>query len=133
MIRARLRHVPVPLLVTTTLMVLVAAAGWWVDGGSGAAGAAAGVGLVAVSYLLSSLVLAWADAVHPKLVLTVGLVTYVLKFALFGVVVFAIASADWPGARMMAVGIMAGTVAWVTAQVWWTATAKIPYVELEQR
>lgn len=133
MMRARLRHLPVPLMVSAGLLVLAVLVGWAVDGGPGAAGGAAGVLLVAASYVLSSVVLAWADSVDPKLVMTVGLVTYVLKFALLGVAVFAVAASGWAGLRMMAVGIMASTVAWVTAQVWWTAKAKIPYVEIESK
>ncbi|MEV1286851.1 hypothetical protein [Micromonospora sp. NPDC049679] len=133
MMRKRLRHLPVPLMVSAVLLVPAVVVGWAVDGPAGAAGGAVGVLLVAASYVLSSVVLAWADSVHPKLVLTVGLVTYAFKFALLGVALFAVSGSGWPGLRMMAVGIMAGTVAWVTAQVWWTAKAKIPYVEIESK
>jgi hypothetical protein len=133
MMRARLRHLPVPLMVSAALLVLAVVVGWAVDGRAGAAGGAVGVLLVAASYVFSSVVLAWADSVHPKLVLTVGLVTYAFKFALLGVALFAVSGSGWAGLRMMAVGIMAATVAWVTAQVWWTAKAKIPYVEIESK
>ncbi|SDY67006.1 hypothetical protein SAMN05444365_10361 [Micromonospora pattaloongensis] len=133
MMRARLRHLPVPLMVSAVLLVIVAAVGWALDGGAGAAGGAAGVALVAVSYVLSSLALAWADSVSPRLVLTVGLVTYMLKFGLLGAAVFAVAATGWAGLRMTAIGIIVGTVAWVVAQVWWTAKAKIPYVEIEPK
>jgi hypothetical protein len=131
--RRRLRHLPVPLLVSAVLLVVLVAVGAGLDGGPGAAGAAAGVLLVAVSYVTSSLVLAWADSVHPKMVLSVGLLTYSVKFMVFGVAVFAVAASDWAGQRMLAVAIIVGTVAWITAQVWWTFRARIPYVEIDPR
>lgn len=131
--RRRLRHLPVPLLVSAVLLVVLVAVGAGLDGGPGAVGAAAGVLLVVVSYVASSLALAWADSVHPKMVLGVGLLTYSVKFMVFGAAVFAVAASDWSGQRMLAVAIIVGTVAWITAQVWWTFRARIPYVEIDPR
>lgn len=128
--RARLGHLRVPLIVSAVLVAVAAVVGLLVDGAAGAAGGVAGVALVTLSYTLSSVAVAWADSVQPKLVMTVGLATYVLKFSLFGVAMFAVAAAGWAGLRMMAVAMIFSTIAWVTAQVWWTFKAKIPYVEL---
>ncbi|MFV2018016.1 hypothetical protein [Micromonospora sp. LOL_023] len=133
MMRKRLRHLPLPLLASAILLVVLTAVGAGLDGGPGAAGAAAGVLLVVVSYVVSSLALAWADAVHPTMVLSVGLLTYGVKFAVLGVAVFAVAASGWPGQRMLAVAIIVATVTWVTAQVWWTFRARIPYVEIDPR
>lgn len=133
MMRRRLRHLPVPSLVSAVLLVVLAGVGGWLDGAPGAVGGAVGVALVAASYLASSLALAWADSVHPRMVLSVGLLTYSLKFALLGVAVFAVAASDWPGQRMLAVAIVVATVGWITAQVWWTFRARIPYVEIDPR
>ncbi|MFY1698237.1 MULTISPECIES: hypothetical protein [unclassified Solwaraspora] len=129
----RLRHLPVPLLVSAVLLAVLTAVGAGLDGAPGALGAAAGVLLVVVSYVASSLALAWADSVHPRMVLSVGLLTYSLKFAVLGAAVFAVAASDWAGQRMLAVAIIVGTVAWITAQVWWTWRARIPYVEIDPR
>lgn len=129
----RLRHLPVPLLVSAVLLAVLTAVGAGLDGAAGALGAAAGVLLVVVSYVASSLALAWADSVHPRMVLSVGLLTYSLKFAVLGAAVFAVAASDWAGQRMLAVAIIVGTVAWITAQVWWTWRARIPYVEIDPR
>ncbi|MFY1651988.1 hypothetical protein ACN27J_13965 [Solwaraspora sp. WMMB762] len=133
MMRSRLRHLPVPSMVSAVLLVVLAGVGGWLDGVPGAVGAAVGVTLVAASYVASSLALAWADSVHPRMVLSVGLLTYSLKFALLGVAVFAVAASDWPGQRMLAVAIIVATVGWITAQVWWTFRARIPYVEIDPR
>ncbi|WFE30240.1 hypothetical protein O7623_14070 [Solwaraspora sp. WMMD791] len=129
----RLRHLPVPLLVSAVLLAVLTAVGAGLDGAAGALGAAAGVLLVVVSYVASSVALAWADSVHPRMVLSVGLLTYSLKFAVLGAAVFAVAASDWAGQRMLAVAIIVGTVAWITAQVWWTWRARIPYVEIDPR
>ncbi|MDG4772808.1 hypothetical protein [Solwaraspora sp. WMMD792] len=133
MMRSRLRHLPVPSMVSAVLLVVLAGVGGWLDGLPGAVGAVVGVALVAASYVASSLALAWADSVHPRMVLSVGLLTYSLKFALLGVAVFAVAASDWPGQRMLAVAIIVATVGWITAQVWWTFRARIPYVEIDPR
>ncbi|SCL41452.1 hypothetical protein GA0074692_6325 [Micromonospora pallida] len=128
MIRQRLRHLVVPLLSSAVLLVLATAAGWLLDGGPGAVGGAAGVALVTFSYALSSLAIAWADSVHPKMVMSVGLATYITKFMLFGVVMFGLVDGDWGGVRMMAAAMIVATIGWVSAQVWWTFRDHRPQV-----
>ncbi|MGH8240678.1 MAG: hypothetical protein ACREXP_27180, partial [Steroidobacteraceae bacterium] len=56
-----------------------------------AVGFAGGIGVVITSFVASSLVIAWADVVDRKMILPVGLMTYVLKIAAIGVVVFGLA------------------------------------------
>ena len=80
--RKRLRHLPSGLIATAVLLVVGVPVGALLRGGAGAAGAAAGVCLVAVSYVIGSVVIAWADSLDPRLVLPAGLMTYVLKFTL---------------------------------------------------
>lgn len=115
----RLAHLPVTLAVTGLAVAGAAVAGWLVAGGTGAAGAAAGVGVVAASYLVSTLLIAWADAVRPGLVLPVGLLTFAVKFPLIGVLFGAAAARDWAGLPAMVAGVVAGVVAWAGTQVWW--------------
>ena len=74
--KGRLRHLPSGLLASAVLLVVGVVRGGLLRGGAGAAGAAAGVLLVAASYTVSSLAIAWADSVHPRLVMSVGLTTY---------------------------------------------------------
>jgi ATP synthase protein I len=126
----RLRHLPSGLIATAILLVIGVLVGALLRGGSGAAGAAAGVGLVAASYVIGSVVIAWADSIDPRLVLPAGLMTYVLKFALIGIVMAAIAASHWPGLVPMGVAVMATALGWIVAQSWWTWHARIAYVEL---
>ncbi len=130
-LRVRLRHLPSGLFASAVLVVLGVLVGWLVKGGSGAAGAAAGVGLVAVSYTASSVVIAWADARNPRLVLPVGLLAYVVKFTLLGFVMAAIAATDWDGLPAMGLAIIVAALGWTIAQAVWTWRARIPYVEID--
>ncbi|SDT77261.1 hypothetical protein [Actinoplanes derwentensis] len=117
----RLRHLRAPLAVSGVLLFVTPAVGWWVDGPTGALGAAVGVLVVAGGYALSSVTVAWADWINPKLVFSVGLASYLFKVSLLGIVLMSVLRADWPGTRMMAIGMITAILAWVFAQTWWTA------------
>lgn len=126
----RVRHLRAGLLASAALLVAGLPVAALARGGAAVAGVAAGVGLVAASYTLSSLLIAWADAIDPRLVMPVGLVTYVLKFALIGVLMWVIASTGWSGLPAMGVAILGAVLGWVVAQSWWTWRARILYVDL---
>jgi hypothetical protein len=128
--RKRLRHLPSGLIASAVLLVVGVVVGALLRGGAGALGAAAGVGLVAASYVIGSVVIAWADSIDPKLVMPVGLTTYVLKFTLIGIVMAAIAASGWAGLRPMGVAVLGTALGWIVAQSWWTWHARIAYVEL---
>jgi hypothetical protein len=127
----RLRHLPSGLIASAVLLVLGAVLGGLLRGGAGAAGAAAGILLVAASYTVSSLVIAWADAVRPALIMPVGLLAYAVKFTLIGILMAVIARTGWAGLPAMGVGVIAGALGWTTAQAVWTWRARIPYVEID--
>ena len=128
--RQRLRHLPSGLIATAVLLVVGVPVGALLRGGPGAAGAAAGVGLVAVSYVIGSVVIAWADSLDPRLVLPAGLMTYVLKFTLIGVIMAAISASGWSGLVPMGVAVLVSALGWIVAQSWWTWHARVAYVEL---
>jgi ATP synthase protein I len=129
--KKRLTHLPSGLLASAVLLVLGVVVGAALRGGAGAAGAAAGVLLVATSYTVSSVVIAWADSIDPRLVLPVGLLTYILKFTLIGVVMAGLAASHWAGLTAMGVSIIAAVLGWTIAQSVWTWRARIPYVEID--
>ena len=128
----RLRHLPTTLGATAVLLVIAIAIAWPLRGGTAALGVLAGVGLVAVSHLVSSLVVAWVDMVARNMLLPVVLLTYVLKFALFGVVMYRVNQAEWAGLPALGVTVIAGTCVWIGAQLSWILHAKIPYVDFEE-
>jgi hypothetical protein len=115
----RLAHLPVQLAVSGGLLAAAAVAGGIAAGGTGVAGATAGVGVVVASYLVSTLLIAWADAVDPRLVLPVGLAAYVVKFSLIGAGMAVLVGRGWDGLPPMGVAVVAGVLAWTTTQIWW--------------
>jgi hypothetical protein len=115
----RLRHLPT-LLVTSAVVIAVAAVvGGVTRGGAGAAGAAIGVALPSASFTLSTVVLAWADAQNPRLVLPFGVGLYVMKYSLLGGVMILVGASDWPGLLPFGWGVAAGIVAWTGVHIWW--------------
>ena len=129
-LRKRLRHLPSGLAASAALLVLGLVIGGLARGTVGALGAAAGVGLVAASYTGSSVVIAWADARDPRLVLPFGLLTYVVKFTIIGFVMAAIDASGWDGLAPMGLAIIVTALGWTVAQAVWTWRARIPYVEI---
>jgi hypothetical protein len=128
--RKRLQHLPTALIAMGALLVLCVPLAGWRDGVTGAAGALAGTGLVVLSYTLSSLIIAVTDLRARHLLMPVALGTYIVKFALIGVVMWAVAETEWAGLPWLGVLVIAGTVVWVGAQAVWVWRAKIPYVEV---
>jgi hypothetical protein len=124
----RIRHLRLTLVMSAAVLVLATAIAYVTGGAVAAIGVAAGVALVAASYTASTLAIAWADTVNPRLVFPVGMGMYVTKFSLFGVMLIAIGATDWAGKIAMAMGIIIGVLAWTGAQIWWTTHHAHPYV-----
>ncbi|MFC3501055.1 hypothetical protein ACFOOK_08770 [Micromonospora krabiensis] len=118
----RLRHLPVLLAASAVMAALGAVVGGVTRGGDAALGAAVGVGITALSYTLTTVVLAWADSRDTQLVLPFGLGLYVAKFTLLGAVMVAVASTGWPGLIPLCLGIAAGVVVWTGVHIWWLTT-----------
>ncbi|MFF3864946.1 hypothetical protein [Micromonospora sp. NPDC001898] len=118
----RLRHLPVLLVASAVVAALGAVAGGILGGADAALGVAAGVAVTVVSYTLTTVVLAWADARNPQLVLPLGLGLYAAKFTLLGGVMVAVASTGWAGLLPLCLGIAVGVVVWTGAHIWWIST-----------
>ncbi|MER7270519.1 hypothetical protein ABT344_19725 [Micromonospora carbonacea] len=118
----RLRHLPVLVAVSAAVAALGAAAGGVLGGADAALGVAAGVAVTVASYVLTTVVLAWADARNPQLVLPFGVGLYVAKFTLLGGVMVAVASTGWAGVVPLCLGIAVGVVVWTGAHIWWIST-----------
>ncbi|MCZ7435701.1 hypothetical protein O7598_04785 [Micromonospora sp. WMMC241] len=118
----RLRHLPVLLAAVAVMAAVAAVVGGVWRGADGALGAAAGVAVTAASYTLTTVVLAWADARDPQLVLPFGLGLYIAKITALGGVMVLVGSTGWPGLIPFCLGIAAGVVVWTGVHVWWLAT-----------
>ncbi len=119
--RWRVEHLPFLSAVSFALLMCAASVGFLVDGTTAAVGAAAGVALVTVSFTMSTLVIAWADTVRPALLMPLGLATYVVKYALLGVIMVLVINSGWPGRAALGWGVIAGVLGWTAVQVWWVA------------
>jgi hypothetical protein len=118
-LRWRLQHMPALLIASAVLIVGSALVGLLVAGASGAAGAAAGVALVSLSYTLSTLVIAKADQINPKLILPWGMGTYIAKFSLIGFAMTAVVESGWDGLVPFGWGVIVGVVGWSATHIWW--------------
>jgi hypothetical protein len=132
-IRLRLPYLRTTLLASAALLGVAVPVAAVLRGPVGAIGALAGVALVVISYLISGFSVAWADAVHPRLIMSVGLVTYAVKIVVLGVVMAGIAATGWPGLAPMGATIIAAVVVWTVAQLLWTLRAPLPYVEPDSK
>ena len=117
--RWRVEHLPFLSAISFALLTCAASAGFFAGGPDSALGAAAGVLIVTVSYTMSTLVIAWADTVRPALLMPLGLLTYVLKYTLLGVILAFGVSTTWPGKTALGLGIVAGVMVWTGVQAWW--------------
>lgn len=130
--RKRLTIVPPALLASALILAVCVVVGALTGGAMVAVGVAAGVGLVVFSYGISSVIIAWTDLVMRPMLLPVALATYLIKFTAFGGLLYVVTESNWDGAIPMAMGIIAGTVGWVTTQAVWMYRSKIPYVDLTE-
>ena len=119
--RWRVAHLPFLTVFAFALMLCAASVGFLSAGVPAAVGAAAGVVLVTVSYTMSTLVLAWADTVRPALIMPLGMLTYVVKYSLLGVILAFVISSEWPGRTALGWGVVAGVMGWTAVQIWWVA------------
>ncbi|MEU7999770.1 hypothetical protein AB0B66_01150 [Catellatospora sp. NPDC049111] len=133
MLGKRLKFLPFMLGVTAVVAVVAPLVAYLAVGAAAAVGVLAGVALVAVSYLLSSFVIAWADSINPKMVLSVGLLMYAVKFTVLFLVLAVIAKSGWSGLKPMAIGIGIAAIAWTIGHGWWLWHAKIPYIDEPER
>jgi hypothetical protein len=120
-VSTRLAHLRGALLASAALALAGAGLAGAVRGPAAAWGVLAGVALVVASYTASSALLAWAESINPRLLLSVGLGAYVVKFTLIGVMMAGLAGTGWSGLPAMGVAIILAVVVWSAAQIWWAA------------
>ncbi len=123
--RWRVEHLPLLTAFSFALMMCAASVGFFAGGPQYAMGAAVGVAIVTVSFTMSTLVFAWADTVRPALLMPLGMLTYVVKYTLLGVILAFVVSSDWPGRVALGWGVVAGVLGWTAVQIWWVARTSL--------
>jgi hypothetical protein len=117
--RWRVEHLPLLTASSMALLLCAASAGYLAGGVTDAFAAAAGVAIVTVSYTMSTLVIAWADTVRPALLMPLGLLVYMVKYALLGIILVFTVESSWTGKAALGWGVVAGVVGWTAVQIWW--------------
>lgn len=117
--RWRIEHLPLVSAAGAAMVLCAGSIGWVAGGRVAALGAALGALVVALSLTMSTLAIAWADAIRPALIMPVGLATYVIKFALIAFTMLSVEASGWAGGLPMAWGIAGGVVVLTGVQVWW--------------
>ena len=126
-VSSRVQHLRITVGLSAVVLAVATAVGAIAGGADAAVGVSAGVGLVIASYVASTLAIAWADSIEPRMVFGVGLGMYITKFTFFGLLLMKIVDSPWAGRIPMAVGIVTGVVAWTVGQIWWAARHAHPY------
>ncbi len=112
----------------------LAAVGAVVEGSAAAYGAAVGAGIAAAVFLLGSLLVNVVAGLAPSASLLVALLTYALQVVLMAVVFAALSRASAfsePTARVwLAASVIAATVTWMVAHIWFATRQRIPLYDL---
>ncbi len=107
----------------------VLAAAGLVAGGAGLAGAGFGVGLVAVFFSVSKLVLAVVARHAPALLLPAALGTYLVKIVILGIVLVSLDGSDAVNLTWLAWAVLTGVAAWVAAELWVATHTHVPFYD----
>jgi hypothetical protein len=126
-VSSRVQHLRITVGLSVVVLAVATTVGAIAAGADAAVGVGAGVGLVIASYVASTLAIAWADSIEPRMVFGVGLGMYITKFTFFGLLLMKIVDSPWAGRIPMAIGIVTGVVAWTASQIWWAARHAHPY------
>ena len=98
-------------------------------GAKGVYGALIGVGVVAVFFGISILVVGRAAKISPQVMMVTALVTYVVKFIAFMIVLIALGKSTAFSGRSLGFTAVACILAWMVAQVVTSLRLKMLYVE----
>jgi ATP synthase protein I len=112
--------------VVAVAAILICAA---LVGAKGAYGALIGVAVVAVFFAISILVVGRAAKISPQVMMVTALVTYVVKFIAFLIVLVAIGQSTAFSGRSLGFTAIACILAWMVAQVVTAMRLKVLYVD----
>jgi len=115
-------------VVAAVAVVLCAVLG----GAKGAYGALIGVGVVAVFFGISILVVGRAAKVSPAAMMTAALASYLVKVIAFMIVLAALAHSTAFNGRMLGLTALACILTWCAAQVVTMMRTKVLYVTPEE-
>jgi ATP synthase protein I len=117
--------------IALTSVVAAAAVGICagLGGAKGVYGALIGVGVVAVFFGISILVVGRAARISPGVMMATALATYVVKFIAFMIVLIALGKSTAFNGRMLGFTAIACILAWMVAQIVASLRLRTLYVE----
>jgi ATP synthase protein I len=102
-------------------------------GAKGLYGALIGIGVVTAFFGISVLVVGRAARISPQVMMATAMVTYVVKFIGFMIVVILLGKSTAFSGRALGFTAIVCILAWCTSQVVTTIKLKVPYVEPDGR
>lgn len=111
-----------PTLVVGVLCVAVA---WFLAGGPGLAGSLIGLVTVLVFFGVSLLVMSRTAKIAPVNVMAVGVLTYVTKVGLLGLLFLLLRDVTWMSPEGFALTAMISAAVWMPAEIWAFGRARI--------
>jgi ATP synthase protein I len=116
-------------VVAAVMVALCAALG----GAKGLFGALIGIGVVTAFFGISVLVVGRAARISPQVMMATAMVTYVVKFIGFMIVVILLGKSTAFSGRALGFTAIVCILAWCASQVVTTIKLKVPYVEPDGR
>ena len=118
-------------------VVVLAIVAWLVDGAPGVTGALVGGGLTLTVFVLGIGLVSVTARALPAASLMVALLTYTLQVLVLALVFAGLSRSglldDALDRRWLAAAVIAGTVAWMVAQIGLTARLRLPVYDLPDR
>jgi ATP synthase protein I len=118
-------------LLTGLVVTLIGAL---TSGSAAAYGALAGTAIVVGVFALGSFVVNAVAGLMPAAALLVALLTYTLQVVLMAVVFWGLTDSGALDSTLdrgwLAGAVIAGTLAWLAAQVWWSTRLRLPAYDL---
>ena len=115
--------------VTVVVGVIASIIGVLVGGGKGLLGAVIATVIVVVFFSIGQFTLGAVLKSNPQMALTVALMIYLVKVGVLLVLIILFSGTTLFDTKVFAATIVAGTLAWTSAEVWVFARTKVLYVE----
>jgi len=105
---------------------------WLLAGGPGVLGAAFGLALAVAFFSATLLAVGAAGRVSPELMVPAALITFAVKMAAIGMLLFLLRDTTAFDREAFALALVAGTCIYLAAEIRFAVRARIPYVVTDE-
>jgi ATP synthase protein I len=106
---------------------------WWLAGPKGLLGAGFGLALAVAFFSVTLLAVGAAGRVQPELMLPAAVITFAVKMAVIGLLLFLLRDTTAFDREAFALALVAGTVIYLAAEIRFAVRARIPYVAADEQ